>query len=221
MRFFLRAGAAVTLLVSASSVGSVPSEPTVASQQTSAASSPQTSVADSAVSWKCSQSGPWSVTFAGDGIVWTNYSAGTVMKAPLDGGAAIAIATKQSGPCAIATDGTNLYWTNSTNGTVIKMPLTGRIPIVLAGNQREPSAIAVGPTTVTWMTADGSKMASLKTGESVEKASDQGNAGGGTNPGTVKCNTCPVYCRRYVPQIPNGYWESYICGWKSCPPCGA
>ena len=221
MQFYLRAGTMVVFAMVLSSACSPPSNETPTQQQTSTPSPTATSSTNPAVSWKCSEAGPWSTTFVGDAIVWTDYSKGTVVKAPIAGGAATTIATNQSGPCAIATDGSNLYWTNNTDGTVMKMRVAGASPTAIASNQREPSAIAVRPTTLTWMTADGGRIATIETGAVVETAKDDSNAGGGTNPGTIKCHVCPVYCQRYVPQIPMGYWESYICGWQSCPPCGA
>lgn len=221
MRFSALIGTIVALALVVSSACSPPPSQMAAPQKTATPPPVDTSGGNSAVSWKCSEAGPWRAAFLGDAIFWTDYSARAVVRAPLGGGAATVIATNQGGPCAIATDGTNLYWTNNADGNVMKMPVAGGSPIVLANNQREPSAIAVGPTTVTWMTADGGKMASLKTGAVAETASDDSDAGGGTNPGTIKCHVCPDYCRRYVPQIPNGYWETYICGWHSCPPCGA
>jgi|GEM_PF-3324988 hypothetical protein len=67
------------------------------------------------------------------------------------------------------------------------------------------------------MTIDGPHKAEMKTGGAVKASGDDSNAGSGTNPGTVKCHVCPIYCKRYIVQIPMGYWETYICGWYSCP----
>jgi hypothetical protein len=168
------------------------------------------------------------VTFVDKTIYWTDYSAGTVVKAPVSGGTATIVASNQAGPCAITTDGVNLYWTNNSTGTVMKMPVRGGHPVVLARDQRQPSAIGVGESYVAWMTIDGPHKADMKTGGAVKAgggavkaAGDDSNAGSGTNPGTVKCHVCPIYCKRYIVQIPMGYWETYICGWYSCPPCGA
>ena len=180
---------------------------------------PRTALATS--KWKCGESGPLTVAFVGNKIYWTDYSAGTVVKAPLGGGSATVIASDQGGPCSITADGSNVYWTNSSEGTVMKMSINDGHPVVLARDQRQPSAIGLSQSYIAWMTIEGPRMSDIKTGDAVKMASDDSNAGGGTNPGTVKCHVCPIYCTRYVPQIPNGYWETYICGWQSCPPCGA
>jgi hypothetical protein len=55
----------------------------------------------------------------------------------------------------------------------------------------------------------------------MKMASDDCNAGDGTNPEAVKCHVRPTYCKLYVPPIPTGYWETYICSWHSCHPFGA
>ncbi len=194
-------------------------------------------ISPAASAWKCGMPGPPTVAFVGSTIYWTDYSTGRVVKAPLSGGAATIVASGQDGACAITADENNIYWTNSADGRVMKMPVNGGPPVVLARGQRRPSEIGISGSSIAWMTSDGPHIADassfgnvktldiqnggMKTGRALTMAKDDSNAGGGTNPGTVKCHVCAIYCTRYVPQIPNGYWESYICGWKSCPPCGA
>jgi hypothetical protein len=199
----------------------IPSAPQEAQNQATTANTSPASRA-----WKCGMSGPPTVAFIGKSIVWIDYSAGKVVKAPVGGGTATVVASNQDGACAITADESNVYWTNTSQGTVTKLPLNGGPPVVLARDQRHPSEIGLSGNYVAWMTADGPHMADSKTrdtkaGNVVKMAGDDSNAGSGTNPGTVKCHVCPIYCKRFVPQIPKGYWESYICGWRSCPPCGA
>jgi sugar lactone lactonase YvrE len=56
-------------------------------------------------------------------IFWTDYDAGMVWKAPLDGGAPVVIAYQQLGPDGIALDATNVYWTdNASIGAVVTAP---------------------------------------------------------------------------------------------------
>ena len=190
---------------------------------------PPTAPPAASTKWKCGMSGPPTVAFVGDTMYWTDFSAGKVMKNAVHGGSGTVVASAQKGPCAITTDGSSVYWTNNSDGTVMKMPIREETPVVLARNQRQPSEICVSRKYVAWMTADGPHSADLQISSAktsrakavlaMSSTSDDSDAGGGTNPGTVKCHVCPVYCTRYNPVT--GKNESYICGWQSCPPCGA
>lgn len=172
----------------------------------------------------CSKQGPWSVTAVGEAVYWVNFKAGTIVRSPLGGGATEVVASGQKNPCAIATDGLNLFWTNRGDGTVAKMPLVKNASStvqILARSQRNPGSISAGPGMVHWMTDDGAKSLKLSM-EPVFRHADWGRGGGGENPGTIKCSVCPIYCE--APQIgPDGKvtMKTYICGWQSCPPCGA
>jgi hypothetical protein len=171
--------------------------------------------------WQCDKGGPPSVTVMGGTIYWTDFAGGNVWKVPVGGGNATLVAGKQSGPCSIIARGTDIYWTNNKSGEVMRASTNGGQATAVATGQNSPAEIVVSDDRVIWASASGPQMLEDKSGHAVKASGDDSNAGGGTNPGAVKCHVCPIYCRRYVPQIPMGYWETYICGWKSCPPCGA
>jgi len=173
-----------------------------------------------ATPWQCDKGGPPSVTVVGNSIYWVDFAGGNVWKIPVCGGNSTLIASKQSGPCSIIARDGHIYWTNNKSGEVMKAPVSGGPATVVSTGEVEPAEIAVSEDQVVWASKNGPRTIEGKTGTAV-KATGDSNAGGGTNPGTVKCHVCPIYCRRWVPQIPNGYWETYICGWRSCPPCGA
>jgi hypothetical protein len=80
-------------------------------------------------------------------VYWT--ASGTVMKAPVEGGDSITLASG-SIPCGIAVDATSVYWTDRGNGKVMKVPLAGGTPAILASGQRAPNGIAVDATSVYW-----------------------------------------------------------------------
>ncbi len=101
------------------------------------------------------QNRPVAVTIAGAFIYWVNHGvdeagkqktgAGSVQKAPIDGGDATVMADKQDLPMHVAKDATHIYWT-LTSG-VARAPLAGgpaasvtRVP----QGQGVPSALAVG-----------------------------------------------------------------------------
>jgi hypothetical protein len=58
-----------------------------------------------------------------DGVFayYTNYSAGTVSRVPIGGGASVVIASGQSDVNAVTTDATAIYWTTDLTGTVMKL----------------------------------------------------------------------------------------------------
>jgi hypothetical protein len=56
-----------------------------------------------------------------DGTNLYIISAGSLMRAPLDGGTPTVLATGQSVPMAIAVDGTSVYWVNNGDGRVMKV----------------------------------------------------------------------------------------------------
>ena len=64
----------------------------------------------------------------GTSVYWTNAGAGTVMKAPLAGGAAHTLASDQGKPYGLAVDGAAVYWVTRDGGTVMKATLDGTNP---------------------------------------------------------------------------------------------
>jgi hypothetical protein len=91
-------------------------------------------------------------------VYWTQARGtvgGAVMRAPLDGGAPVAVATQLPSPQAIAVDGAGLYWTDysgsaSANGTIFMAPLDGGALRVLATGQSSPDGIATDGARVYW-----------------------------------------------------------------------
>ena len=97
--------------------------------------------------------GPTSILVDSSSVYWTEVptsGAGTVLKAPLDGGTAQTLASGQF-PIAMAVDGTSLYWTNEWGGggSVTKVPVSGGTPVTIATGIL-PSGIAVDSTGVYW-----------------------------------------------------------------------
>jgi hypothetical protein len=111
---------------------------------------PDTDVADFAVS--------------DQGVFWTTYGEGTVMKVPLGGGPPTILASGYANvtPSGIAVDAANVYWTNyDLAGTIMKVPVGGGSTTVLASGPAFPARIAVRGANVFWATwanhgADGS-----------------------------------------------------------------
>jgi sugar lactone lactonase YvrE len=67
------------------------------------------------------QVGPNGIAADASGVYWTNSEGGTVMRAPLAGGAAETLAFAQARPADIATDDQAIYWSNFEGGTVMKL----------------------------------------------------------------------------------------------------
>jgi sugar lactone lactonase YvrE len=116
-------------------------------------------------------SGPPSIVVSGQGpvsglavdatsIYWTTaYSdTGTVMRAPLDGGAITTLADHQLGPYAVRVDGSSAYWTaGQVQNTLMRIAVDGGPVTTLATATSVPSpSIAVDATSVYWNITSGS-----------------------------------------------------------------
>ncbi len=104
---------------------------------------------------------PWTMaeTIALDSTnaYWTNSMANTVMKAALDGGAPVTIASDQSWVHGLTIDATSVYWavpgtepTGYTDGWVMKAPIAGGAPTMLASKQLMPASVGVDAQHVYW-----------------------------------------------------------------------
>jgi len=106
------------------------------------------------------QPNPFAIAVDATNLYFTDPTAGTVMKAALDGDAPIALASGQMVPLAIALDATTVYWANQgtsannyADGTIMKVALGGGTPVTLASGQIGITAIAVDAASVYWANA--------------------------------------------------------------------
>ena len=90
-----------------------------------------------------------SVYFTAEGSI--NGGNGAVVKAPLDGGAPITLASGQDLPFGVAVDALNVYWTDEDDGTVRMLPLDGGPAATLASGQPLPTHIAVSAAGAYWV----------------------------------------------------------------------
>ena len=81
-------------------------------------------------------------------LYWTDFSAGTISEANLDGSNARTIITGQTGPQGVAVNSSNLYWANQDLGTIseaVPRSLTAEIEEVraeiVAGRIKVPDSV--------------------------------------------------------------------------------
>jgi hypothetical protein len=104
-----------------------------------------------ALAW--GQAGSWAIAVDSANIYWTNFGdscPGSVMRAPLDGGTAVTLASGGT-PGALAVDATNVYF--ASGGDILKVPISGGATTTLASGQAA-DAIAIDSTAVYWANAD-------------------------------------------------------------------
>jgi hypothetical protein len=116
-------------------------------------------------------------------VYYTQPSRGRVMRVPVGGGTAVALATGLDAPLFLTLDstsatsrsGASLYWTGGapTQGTIMKLALTdGAKPVTLVDGQTQPRAIAVAGGFVFWTDfADGTL---LRTADHLDVPADGG-----------------------------------------------
>jgi hypothetical protein len=75
---------------------------------------------------------PIALAVDGASVYWLESDAGTVMKAPKGGGAAVALATGQAAPFDLALDASNVYWSNRRGNAVMRVAKAGGTPELMA-----------------------------------------------------------------------------------------
>jgi hypothetical protein len=113
-------------------------------------------------------------------VYWANTD-GSVMKAPIGGGAWTLLATGSSyeipvvGIRNLAVDSTSVYWANPASGEVLKVSTDGGNVVTLASGEKSPGALAIDGTSVYYTTlADGDvKVVPIAGGSPVTIASGQ------------------------------------------------
>jgi sugar lactone lactonase YvrE len=98
------------------------------------------------------QKHPRHIALDGDYVYFGDTTAGSVFRAPKNGGPVIPIATAQNSPQGIAVDTTRVFWTENT-GTVHSCPLAGcGAPDTLATTEGITYGIALDASFVYWGT---------------------------------------------------------------------
>ncbi len=101
----------------------------------------------------------WNLGIAVDSshLYWADESdpesqspSGSVVKAALDGGTPVVLASQQSGPSSVAVDSTSVYWTVTQSEAVMKAALDGGAPVTIAASQAQPGALALDDASVYW-----------------------------------------------------------------------
>jgi hypothetical protein len=99
---------------------------------------------------------PHGLAVDGTSVYWANID-GSVMKAPIEGGAWTLLATGRSYSLyaegrSLAVDSTSVYWTNPGLGQVLSVPLAGGRVVVVASGQYLAGPIAVSAGSVYFVT---------------------------------------------------------------------
>ena len=128
-------------------------------------------------------------------IYWTYTGLNSVMKAPLDGGASITLASNQYWPQGITVTTANVYWATGgtpplyVDGTVMAVPIGGGPPTTIASSQHLADGVCVEQQRVYWTDYNGGELntAPIDGGLASSLASMQSLAN------DVACDTSSVY----------------------------
>jgi hypothetical protein len=82
-------------------------------------------------------------------LYWSNFRAGTIVEADLNGDNPQTIASGQDGPQGLAVDSNHLYWANTLGRTIVEANLDGTNPQTIATNQ-DALGVAVSSTNLYW-----------------------------------------------------------------------
>ena len=103
---------------------------------------------------------PSSIAVDSGFVYWCNYSAGTIVRCPVDGcgnGPTLLASVPSSTIPAIAIDGTNLYFASKStidvnNGAIMRCPISGcgAGPVTMATAQNHPLFLATDGASVYW-----------------------------------------------------------------------
>jgi hypothetical protein len=97
------------------------------------------------------QSSPGDLVVDATHVYWANLGDGTIVRAPLEGGAVTIVVADAGQAWSLAISATTLSWTDNMTGDVRVMSLAGGPPITLATTQGAWS-IAMDATRVYWTT---------------------------------------------------------------------
>ncbi|MDE3083132.1 MAG: DUF5050 domain-containing protein [Acidobacteriota bacterium] len=86
-------------------------------------------------------------------IYWADYSAGTIMRADLNGDNVTTLVTGEFDPSSVAIDASHIYWVNwlTSGGTIKEADLNGGNATTLVTGQDLPFALAVDGSYVYWV----------------------------------------------------------------------